>query len=122
MADKLQYISLANDNGQIYIAEDVIATIVHNALSEVDGFAGLTTKANAEMNKTLNPKFWNKAVKVVITEKGHLMLEINAMVAYGSNLVTVAQDIQNTVSATVSSITGIQPKRVNVNIYGVIRK
>ena len=122
MADKMQYICQTKDNGQIYISEDVVATIVHNALNEIDGFAGLTTKANVEINKPLNPKNWNRAIKVVITEKGSLLLEVNAMVAYGSNLVTVAQDIQNTVSDTVASITGIQPKRVNVNIYGVIRK
>ena len=122
MADKMQYISQTNDHGMIYISEDVIATIVYNALSEIDGFAGLTTRANAEINKPLNPKNWNRGIKVVITEKGNLLLEVNAMVAYGSNLVTVAKDIQETVSAAVSSITGLQPKRVNVNIYGVIRK
>lgn len=122
MADYKQYISQNNDNGQIFISEDVIATIAFHAVSEVEGFAGLTTKGSVEFTKPLNPKFWHKGIKVTITEKGSLILEINALVAFGSNLVAVSEGIQKTVSDTIGSITGIQPKRVNVNIYGVVRK
>ncbi len=122
MSDKKQYICQNNENGQIYISEDVIGTIVLYSLSDVEGFAGLTAKTSVDFTKPLNPKYWNKAIKVSITEKGNILLEINALVAYGSNLVTVSENIQNTVTDTVASITGIRPKRVNVNVFGVARK
>lgn len=122
MAEAKQYITHANENGQIYISEDVISTIVLHTLNEIDGFAGLTTKASADMSLALNPKHWNKAIKVTITDKGSLILEINALIAYGAKLAEVAETIQNSVSNAVSSITGVQPKRVNVNIYGIVRK
>lgn len=122
MADYKQYISQNNDNGQIFISEDVIATIALHAVSELEGFAGLTTKGSVDFTKPLNSKFWHKGIKVTITEKGSLILEMNVLVSYGSNLVSVSENIQKTVSDTISSITGIHPKRVNVNIYGVVRK
>ncbi len=122
MADLKQYITHVNDNGQIFISEDVIATIVLSTLNEIDGFAGLTTKASVDFTIPLNPKNWNKAIKVSITDKGSLLLEINALITYGTKVAEVAENIQSSVSTAVCSITGVQPKRVNVNIFGIVRK
>lgn len=122
MADKKQYISQVNDHGQIFISEDVISTIIYHTLSEIEGFGGLAARASAEFTAPLNAKHWHKGVKVTITEKGNLVLDINVLVTYGFNIVTVAQAIQNSVTETIGSTTGLYPKRVNVNVCGIVRK
>lgn len=122
MADKKQYITQSNEHGEIFISEDVISSIVYNTLSEIEGFGGLTTRANAEFSAALNAKNWQKGMKVTITEKGNLVLELNVLVVYGSNIITVANHIQNTITETIGSTTGLYPKRVHVNVCGIIRK
>lgn len=122
MVDKKQYIVQANENGQILISEDVISTIVYHALTEVEGFGGLTIRNHNEFTPPLSAKNWHKGIRVVINEKGSLFLEINTLVLYGANIVTVAQNIQNSVTEILTSTIGIAPKRVHVNINGIIRK
>ena len=42
MAEYKQYITQVQENGNVMISEDVIATIVENALTEVDGVSAST--------------------------------------------------------------------------------
>ena len=121
MADNKQYISHANEFGQIYISEDVISSIAYQALADVEGFGGLTARTNAEFVAPLNAKNWHKGIHIHINEKGRLMLEVNILVKYGANILEVGQNIQNILTQTIGSTTGLYPKRVHVNICGVVR-
>lgn len=121
MADKKQYITQLNEYGQIFISEDVISTIAYQTLKEIEGYAGLTTRTNAEFAAPLAAKHWHKGIRVLISEKGKLTLELNVLVKYGFNIVTVAQNVQNTIAETIGSTIGLHPKRVHVNICGIVR-
>lgn len=122
MADNKQYIYQADENGCVSISEDVVATIALHALSEIEGFMGLTVKPTADFSELLNTKNWGKGIKVTITDKGELVLDCNVLVAYGASVIQVAKSIQDTVSAAVSSTTGAVVKHVNVNVCGIVRK
>ncbi len=122
MPEKKQYISQNNEHGQIFISEDVISSIVYNTLSEVEGFAGLSNKANSDFAAALNIKNWHKGITVTISEKGNLFLEMNVLISYGANVIQVAQNIQNSISDAIGSTTGLYPKRVHVNVCGIVRK
>ena len=113
MADNKQYITQTQSNGVIMISEDVICAIVARALEEVDGVAGLSgvTKKN-----------WNKCVKLTVDENNALTIECNINIIYGQSIVTVAAAVQESVSAAVNSMTGIQVISVNINVCGIIRK
>ena len=41
MAEYKQYISQAEENGNVLISEDVVAAIAEHAVSEVEGAAGI---------------------------------------------------------------------------------
>ena len=41
MAENKQYITQLQENGKIMISEDVITTIIAQAVTEVEGFMGL---------------------------------------------------------------------------------
>ena len=60
MADTKQYIEQNQENGTIMISEDVIATIVSQAISEVDGVIGLTAKPVADIAEIIGKKNWGK--------------------------------------------------------------
>ena len=122
MAENKQYITQTQKNGVIMISEDVVATIALHAISEVEGFAGLTAKYNADFAELLHAKNWGKGIRVYISEKNEVVVECNVVVAYGCVVHSVAEAMQEAVLSAVSSVTGIQLEAVNINICGIVRK
>ena len=122
MAENKQYITQNQENGCVMISEDVVATIVVNALTEIEGFAGLSTKPGTDIMDMIGKKNWGKGVKVTITEQDELIIDCNVLIGYGQSVVTVAQTIQSAVSAALESTTGANVLGVNVNVCGIVRQ
>ena len=122
MAENKQYITQNCENGTVMISEDVVSTIAHNALTEIEGYAGLSTKPGADIIDMIGKKSWGKGVKVVITEDDALIIDCNVLVAYGHSVVTVANVIQDAVASALENTTGTKVQAVNVNICGIVRK
>jgi uncharacterized alkaline shock family protein YloU len=121
MAENKQYITQNCENGTVMISEDVVSTIAQNALSEIEGFAGLSTKPGADIIDMIGKKSWGKGVKVVITEEDALVIDCNVLVAYGHSVVNVANAIQAAVASALESTIGCKVLGVNVNICGIVR-
>ena len=49
MAENKQYISQMQDNGTVMISEDVVATIVMQAMKDVEGVVSLSAKPGADI-------------------------------------------------------------------------
>ncbi len=122
MADTKQYITQAQENGNVMISEDVIATIVAHAVSEVEGVVGLSVKPGADIAELIGKKNWGKGMKVVIAEDESLTIDCNVVVAYGQNVVSVASAVQQAISGAVESMSGIKVSAVNVNICEIVRQ
>ncbi len=122
MADNKQYITQPQEKGVVMISEDVVATIAAHALSEIEGFAGVSTKPGADIAELIGKKNWGKGVKVSISDDNVIALDCNVMIYYGHSVVDVAKSIQASVTAAVESTTGNRVSSVNVNICGIIRK
>ncbi len=122
MAENKQYITQQQENGCVMISEDVVATIALNALTEIEGFAGLSTKPSGDIIDIIGKKNWGKGVKVVITEENGLIVDCNVLVTYGHSVVAVANAIQQAVASALESTTGTQVLGVNVNVCGIVRK
>ncbi len=122
MAENKQYITQTQENGCVMISEDVVATIALNALSEIEGFAGLSTKPGADIIDMIGKKNWGKGVKVLINEDNTLVIDCNVLVTYGHSVVNVAKAIQNAVASSLESTTGAKVQSVNVNVCGIVRK
>ena len=121
MAENKQYITQNQENGCVMISEDVVATIVLNALNEIEGFAGLSTKPGSDIIDMIGKKNWGKGVKVTITEQDELIIDCNVLISYGQSVVNVAKSIQSAVSAALESTTGAKVLGVNVNVCGIVR-
>ena len=115
MAENKQYITHVQENGNVMISEDVIAAIVEQALSEVDG----VVKGGAEV---VGKKSWGKGIRIAIAEDNSLSIGCNIIVGYGASVVNVANAVQEAVSMAIESVTGVTSKDVNVNVCGIVRK
>ena len=122
MAEYKQYITQIQENGNVMISEDVIATIVAHALAEVDGIGSLGSKPGIGVADFDIKKHWSKSLKILIAEDNNVSIDCSVMVAYGNSVVDVAAAVQQSVTASVESMTGVKVNVVNVNICGIIRK
>ncbi len=122
MAEYKQYITQIQENGNVMISEDVIAAIVAHGLAEVDGIGSLGSKPGISVTDFDTKKHWSKSLKILISEDNTVAIDCNIMVAYGSSVVEVATAAQQTVAASVESMTGVKVTNVNINICGIVRK
>ncbi len=122
MAENKQYITQMQEHGCVMISEDVIATITLQALSEIEGFAGLSAKPGADIVDLIGKKGWGKGIKVTVTDNNELSVDCNVLVHYGQSVVAVAKSMQLNVTSALESTTGAKVQGVNVNICGIVRK
>lgn len=122
MAENKQYITQHQENGRVMISEDVVATIALHALSDIEGFAGLSTKPGADIIDLIGKKNWGKGVKVTVTDEEALIIDCNVLVVYGQSVVDVAKNVQAAVTSALESTTGAKVQGVNVNVCGIVRK
>ena len=119
MAENKQYITQNQTNGSVMISEDVIATIIEHAVCEVEGVVGLSTKPGADIAELIGKKSWGKGMKITIGEDNELRIDCNVIVVYGQSVVAVAKAIQEAITASLESMTGVKVASVNVNICGI---
>ena len=114
----LNYISKDCAKGTINISENVISCIIKNAISEVDGIGGLSNTAGAEIAQMVGLKSFTKGVKVDSNDDS-ISVDVIITVKYGSNIVDVAEEVQNSVLSSLQSMTGIDNIAVNVHVSGI---
>ena len=112
------YITCREANGSINISEDVIASMVRNAILEVEGVAGLANTAGAEIADLIGIRTLTKGVKVQFVD-GKIVVDTIITVAYGSNVVKVARNVQEKVLTAVQATTGLEQVEVNVHVTGI---
>ena len=122
MADSKQYITQVQDNGRVMISEAVISTIVVQALTDIEGYVGLSAKPGSDIVELVGKKNWGKGIKVTISENDELSIECNVIISYGHSVVAVATAIQEAIVAALQSMTGVTVVSVNVNVCGIVRQ
>ena len=112
------YITCQAETGSINISEEVIASVVRSAISEIEGVAGLSNTAGAEIAELIGLKTVSKGVKVQFVEE-KIVVDVIITVVYGCNIVKVAQSVQDKVMSLVQASTGIEQAEVNVHVSGI---
>lgn len=122
MAESKQYVTQAQENGSVMISEDVIATIIANAVKDVDGVVGMTVKPGVDIAELISKKNWVKGMKINIGENDELSIDCNITVAYGQAVVDVAKAVQEAITNALESMAAVKVACVNVNVCGIVRK
>ena len=108
-----------NSVGKIKIADNVAAAIANIAAQEVEGVIRVTGSSTSSIGEIFGKKNYSKGVKVSMEEEG-TTVELALVIEHGVNIVTLAQNIQNSVKDAVESMTGINVKEVNVTISNIV--
>jgi uncharacterized alkaline shock family protein YloU len=120
MAEYKQYITQVLENGNVMIAEDVIASIITEAVSEVEGISGLAVKPVSEFADLIGMN-WGKGMKITIGEDNTIAIDCNVVVKFGQSVIDVATNAQQAITAAVENVAGVKVTNVNVNICGIAR-
>ncbi len=118
MAETKQYLTQTEENGMIFISEEVIASIAASAVREVEGVYGLCTGTSLDLGSIIGRKNLRKGIRVQFSEKG-FEISCNLVVKMGSAVVSVAKAVQETIVDEITAMTGSRPLRVNVNVSGI---
>ena len=111
--------NIENENNNIIIEDEVIATIAGIAVSEVPGVASMSGGFAGGISEVLSgKKNLSKGIKVDAGDK-EVKIDVNIIVEYGSRIPDVAFEIQNRVKKSVESMTGLKVSEVNVHVQGV---
>lgn len=116
MADNKQYIKQDLENGAVLISEEVVGTIITNAVKDVEGVVSIGTRTG------MDHKLWSKGMKISVSEDNEITVEFNIIVLYGYSVVSIAKTVQTVAADAIEEVTGIKPTFVNVNVAGIVRK
>ena len=120
MGEGREYVSRADEMGNIHISEDVLAVMAAAAALEVEGVGSLAANLGNDIVEMLGgKKNLAKGVRVSTNEDGSLTVDIAILVQYGFVIPDVAKAVQDAVYTSVESMSGLTPECVNVNVSGV---
>ena len=122
MAENKQYITQAQERGNVLISEDVIATIIENAIKDVEGVVGLSVKPGADIADMIGKKAWGKGIKITIDDGDELTIECNIIVSYGHSVVTVAKAAQTAAVNALEAMANVTIAAINMNVCGIVRQ
>ena len=118
MAETKVYLTQAEENGMIFISEEVIASIAASAVREVEGVYGLCTGTSLDLGNIIGRKNLRKGIRVQFREDG-FEISCNLVVKMGSAVVSVAKAVQETIVDEITAMTGSLPWRDHVNVSGI---
>ena len=103
-------------NGQITYANEVIATIVSVATTEVEGISGIagTASITGLLAKGKTPR----GVKVDMNGKD-VNVDVSVTVDYGMPIQKVGRSAQENVRKSIESMTGLHVEKVDLHVVGV---
>ena len=118
MPENRDYYTDREDNGNINIAEDVLASISALAAGEVLGIAGLYAPSGVDLAELLGKKNLSKGVKIQIVGR-NVTIDMYVNIVYGYKIPEVAGQLQKAVISSVESMTGLHVDAVNIHVGGV---
>lgn len=105
-------------NGDVAIADDVVATIAALGATEVEGVYAMHTNLTNEIVGKLGVKNLTKGVKITI-EDALVYVDLAITIQYGYAIPKVALAVQERVKSAIENMTGLEVAAVNVKIAGV---
>lgn len=116
----LMAVKIQNQFGSIDIDNNVIASVVGGAATEVFGIVGMASKNQIRDNLNEILKRDNFAKGVVVRQDGDkIAVDVYIIVGYGTKISEVCRNVQNKVKYNLESMLGITADAVNVIVQGV---
>lgn len=108
-----------SEMGNVYINNDVIATIAGASAMECYGLVGMASKSATDgFVKLLRREQMTKGVMIKV-EDNSIVVDLYVIIQYGTRISVVADNIIDKVKYNIENQTGMSVKDVNINIEGV---
>lgn len=104
--------------GTIKIADDVIACIAGLAATEVEGVDSMAGNVTKELIAMLGVRDLSRGVKLDI-EGDEVSIALSLNIAYGYNIPSVTNQVQDKVKNAVENMTGLHVTDVSITVAGV---
>ena len=108
-----------DDNGQVVIADEVVAVIAGIAATETEGVDSMNGGWSGEIISRMGIRDLGKGVSISI-EEGHVSVDLSLNVKYGYSIPEVSKNVQDKVAQAIESMTGLNVLNVNIKISGVV--
>ncbi len=118
MSENKEYVTRCEEQGNIYISEEVLAGISAAAALEIEGVSGLTANLGSDIAELLGKKSLAKGVSVKM-EEDKVVVTLSILMAFGHTIPEVGKAVQEAVKNAVESMTGMEVAAVNVNVAGI---
>lgn len=106
--------------GTIEITNEVIATVVGGAATDVFGIVGMASKNQLKdnINEILRKENYARGV-VVRQEENGIAVDVYTIVSYGTKISEVSRNVQEKVKYNLETMLGVVANSVNVFVQGV---
>ena len=106
--------------GTIDIDNEVIATVVGGAATEIFGIVGMASKNQIKdnLNDILRRENYSRGV-VVRQEDNGIAVDVYTIVSYGTKISEVSRNVQEKVKYNLETLLGVTANSVNVFVQGV---
>ena len=104
-----------NSIGEVQIANDVIAGIAGIAAVEVEGIKGVSGSSITGITGRFGKKGSSKGVKMEVVGD-QVVIDLSVTIRFGYSIPKVSARVQDKISTTIKSMTGLEVKNVNVKV------
>lgn len=113
-------VKMTTEDGTIEISNEVIATVVGGAATEIFGIVGMASRQQVRdgLNEILNRENYSRGV-VVRQEGEDVAVDVYIIVSYGTKISEVSKNVQERVRYQLDLNLGIEASSVNVYVQGV---
>lgn len=114
-------VKINTKDGQIELTDEVIATVVGGAATEIFGVVGMASKNAIKDNfqALLGKENFSKGVVVKTTEAGAIAVDVYTVLSYGTKISEVSKNIQERVKFNLENQLGIKTEAVNVYVQNI---
>lgn len=113
-------VKIKTQAGTIEISNEVIATVVGGAATDIYGIVGMASKNQIKdnLNDILGKENYSRGV-VVRQEENGVAIDVYTVVSYGTKISEVSRNVQESVKYNLETMLGVTANSVNVLVQGV---
>lgn len=108
-----------DENGQVIIADEVIAIIAGIAATEVEGVDSMDGGWSGEIIAKMGIRDLSRGVTISIDDQ-QVSVNLRLNIRYGYSIPVVSKKVQDKVATAINSMTGLSVLDVNIKIAGII--
>lgn len=106
--------------GKVVVDTSVIATYAGSVAVECFGIVGMAAVNMKDgLVKLLKKDYLHHGINVTIDEDNEISFDFHVIISYGVSIITVTDNLKETVKYKVEEFTGMKVKKMNVFVEGV---